>query len=129
MSDTSFNSESFKLTGTHNTNWSGAFGSPQSGPLIWTKEGNIVHLYFSSVSGTAASSTTIQMDTSLPTIIRPVREYLINVGVVNNGVRTTGVIDLTSGGDIVFYATDALGNFTISTTVGFELSSITYSLV
>lgn len=128
MSDTSYNSESFIQKGTHATTWSGAFGTPQSGPVIWTKIGNIVHLYFSTFSGTATSATIIQMDTSLPAIIRPTREYLINVGVVDNGVRTTGVIDLTGGGDIVFYATVALGNFTISTTVGVELSSVTYSL-
>lgn len=129
MSDTSYNSATFIQQGIHNTTWSGAFTSPQSAPVIWTKMGNIVHLYFSAASDTAGSATTIQMDTALPAIIRPTREYQINLGVVDIGARTTGMIDLTSGGEIVFYATAALGNFTIATTIGFQFSSVTYSLI
>ena len=71
-------------TGVHNTTWSGALASPVNSPVQWY-DFTIAAGFYVSVSGDAASASSIVMDTPLPSNVRPSSTRIVSCTLNNGG--------------------------------------------
>ncbi|MGB1309574.1 MAG: hypothetical protein ACPG47_00105 [Leucothrix sp.] len=106
-------------TGTHNTDWSGAFSSPATANIKYTKTADFVILQFAGQTAVTTNNSTITSDTDLPVGLRPDSDHFEVIRILDNGVNGFGVLRIESAnGNMTITADASLGAFTGSGTGG-----------
>lgn len=105
-----------------------AGGTDTNCNIQFQKTGDIIHATFPAlIQYNFNTAGTITLQDNLNIIYRPVAVQWIPIMVVNNSVRQTGVINISTGGAVVIYSNNA-GNFgnNPANQNGFDSFTITY---
>ncbi len=125
MSDAS-NTFTYSVSTCTATDWTTPIAS-KSYTFYAVKLGYAVFLHFPILSSTTNGATTFTKTGIVPSGYRPPQqvEFIVNV---QNNTFTTGLLVITTGGDVTIYATLAGGNFT-SGSVSFRIGNWCVSYV
>lgn len=111
-------------SGVHITTWSGAI-EQTSGDIIWGDFGVIVGLFIPSISSTASTNgITINVDTPLPSNLRPSVQRNVSGYAISDGTRVDAIFTIGTDGSIAV-STD--GRFASSGNNGLPFQGISYS--
>lgn len=109
MSDTSFSSSNLGKV-TVNTTISGAVSGAYTYYYSYINHALTITLPFTGASNPPLNDL-IYVTAGIPVGLRPAATLVVPVSVIDAGVNSIGLIEITTTGDITFYATAAFDSF------------------
>ena len=111
-------------SGTHITTWSGAMEKTQ-GNVTWVDFGVFVSFFIPPISAAAStSSSTINMDTPLPSNLWPSSQREVSGWAISGGVTVGATFTIGTDGSVTVSIS---GGFSTSGTNGLPFQGISYS--
>jgi len=125
---------SYYQAGSASISWTGIWSSSQSGTVYFTRVGNLVNLFFSSINATANTSANISSGSfTLPSYLQPTQSssnvfYQNSIFVLDNGAITLGSIIISTNGGIAISSSSSnvTAHFSGSGASGFTGFAVSY---
>lgn len=115
-------------SGTHNTNWTGAWASPLAGNIAYARLNNTVFLTLPDVQDQATANGPITNVTALPVSLRPTTTAFVPLLILDESVDKWGLAIINSSGVISIYAGPNMDLFLSEGGAGFYKSELIYNL-